>query len=315
MIMKPKVIVVPDVHGRTFWKDILPHVGKSRIIFLGDYLDPYYDDAIVFNMTQESVIQNFEEIIVFKRTHADSVTLLLGNHDCEYMYGRSVCDDRCDKWNYERIQTLFRENKDCFQIATECFIAGKPYIFSHAGLHIKWLDDHVSEWTPESMVNLVNKLNEEALACSDPEHTGFARALAKRDKHRFGKDKVGSPIWADAESFMEEYLLADVIQVVGHSRTACMQPGITGSELFLDCGCIFLISNGGKLYDKNSKLIRSNENPFNPSPDSMFKCRKIDLDAFTRPFCRECGSRNIYIKAGTFVDHWYCLDCGVDEIM
>ena len=177
--MKPKVIVVPDVHGRTFWKDILPHVGKSRIIFLGDYLDPYYDDAIVFNMTQESVIQNFEEIIVFKRTHADSVTLLLGNHDCEYMYGRSVCDDRCDKWNYERIQTLFRENKDCFQIATECFIAGKPYIFSHAGLHIKWLDDHVSEWTPESMVNLVNKLNEEALACSDPEHTGFARALAK----------------------------------------------------------------------------------------------------------------------------------------
>ena len=231
------------------------------------------------------------------------------------MYGRSVCDDRCDKWNYERIQTLFRENKDCFQIATECFIAGKPYIFSHAGLHIKWLDDHVSEWTPESMVNLVNKLNEEALACSDPEHTGFARALAKRDKHRFGKDKVGSPIWADAESFMEEYLLADVIQVVGHSRTACMQPGITGSELFLDCGCIFQISNGGKLYDKNGKLIRSNENPFNPSPDSMFKCRKIDLDAFTRPFCRECGSRNIYIKAGTFVDHWYCLDCGVDEIM
>ena len=309
MIMKPKVIVVPDVHGRTFWKDILPHVGKSRIIFLGDYLDPYYDDAIVFNMTQESVIQNLEEIIELKRTHADSVTLLLGNHDCEYLYGRSVCDDRCDKSNYERIQM------DCFQMAAECQIAGKPYIFSHAGLHIKWLDDHVSEWTPESMVNLVNKLNEEALACSDPEHTGFARALAKRDKHRFGKDKVGSPIWADAESFMEEYLLADVIQVVGPSRTACMQPGITGSELFLDCGCIFQISNGGKLYDKNGKLIRSNENPFNPSPDSMFKCRKIDLDAFTRPFCRECGSRNIYIKAGTFVDHWYCLDCGADEIM
>ena len=200
--MKPKIIVVPDVHGRTFWKDVLPYVDEAQIIFLGDYLDPYHDDALVFNMTQESVIQNFEEIINLKRSRPNSVTLLLGNHDCEYIYGRSVCDVRCDKQNYGRIQTLFRENKDCFQIAAESRIAGKPYIFSHAGLHMRWLDDNVKEWTAENMVSQLNKLNAEALACPDPEQTDFAKALAKRDKHRSGKDAVGSPIWADAESYL-----------------------------------------------------------------------------------------------------------------
>ena len=313
--MKPKIIVVPDVHGRPFWRDVLPFVGKVPIVFLGDYLDPYYDDAVVFKMTQEIVIQNFEEIINLKKSHPDSITLLLGNHDCEYLYGRSICDVRCDKMNFNRIQSLFRENKECFQIASECRISGKPYIFSHAGLHIRWLDDTLKEWTPSTMVSQLNNLNVEVLAYPDPEQTDFAKALAKRDKHRSGKEAVGSPIWADAESYLSEYLIADIVQVVGHTWTCYRHPGITDTVFFLDCGMIFQISNGGKLYDKNGKLIREKEDPFNPVPDPMYKDRKLDLDTFTRPFCRECGSRNIYIKAGTYVDHWYCLDCGVDEIM
>ena len=42
-----KLLVIPDVHGRTFWKTpvrkYLDHV--DRVIFLGDYLDPYKDEA------------------------------------------------------------------------------------------------------------------------------------------------------------------------------------------------------------------------------------------------------------------------------
>lgn len=314
-IMKPKIIVIPDVHGRSFWKDALPYAGEVPIIFLGDYLDPYYEYAVVSKMTQESVIQNFVEIIDLKKAYPDMVTLLLGNHDCEYMYGLSVCNDRCDKANHERIRSLFRENKDCFLLAAECRIAGKQYIFSHAGMHMRWLDSHVKGWTLENMVKCINDMNAEALAAPDPEQTDFARALAKRDKHRSGKDAVGSPIWADAESFMTEYLLADIIQVIGHTRTGNMQPVITSSAFFLDCGKIFLISNGGKLYDKDGRLLRFKEDPFNPVPEQMNKNRKVDMDSFNRPFCRECGSRNIYIKAGMWVDHWYCLDCGADEIM
>lgn len=38
-IMKPnniKLIIVPDVHGRTFWQDVFKF--DAEIVFLGDYL-------------------------------------------------------------------------------------------------------------------------------------------------------------------------------------------------------------------------------------------------------------------------------------
>lgn len=40
-----KYLIIPDVHGRTFWKksvyDYLENHPEVKIIFLGDYLDPY----------------------------------------------------------------------------------------------------------------------------------------------------------------------------------------------------------------------------------------------------------------------------------
>ena len=38
-----KILVIPDVHGRKFWrKAIADNVNQvEKIIFLGDYLDPY----------------------------------------------------------------------------------------------------------------------------------------------------------------------------------------------------------------------------------------------------------------------------------
>lgn len=36
------MIVIPDVHGRVFWRQAVnDYLGKESIIFLGDYLDPY----------------------------------------------------------------------------------------------------------------------------------------------------------------------------------------------------------------------------------------------------------------------------------
>ena len=46
--MKPEVLIFPDIHGRQFWKDAINKFPKDqyqnlKIIFLGDYLDPYVD--------------------------------------------------------------------------------------------------------------------------------------------------------------------------------------------------------------------------------------------------------------------------------
>ena len=38
-----RILVVPDVHGRLFWKEpVKKYINTvDRVVFLGDYLDPY----------------------------------------------------------------------------------------------------------------------------------------------------------------------------------------------------------------------------------------------------------------------------------
>ena len=39
------MIIIPDVHGRVFWKEIVKN-SEDKIIFLGDYVDPYPGENI-----------------------------------------------------------------------------------------------------------------------------------------------------------------------------------------------------------------------------------------------------------------------------
>ena len=73
--MNKKWIVIPDVHGRKFWRDVVKGNEDERIIFLGDYLDPYSEEGI----TPEDAYNELLDIIAFKKEHPDNVTLLLGN--------------------------------------------------------------------------------------------------------------------------------------------------------------------------------------------------------------------------------------------
>ena len=42
-----KIFIIPDVHGRDFWKKAYNYVDKvDEVIFLGDYLDPYETEGI-----------------------------------------------------------------------------------------------------------------------------------------------------------------------------------------------------------------------------------------------------------------------------
>ena len=77
--MKKKIILVPDIHGRDFWKEILPFVDECvKIIFLGDYHDPYPDEGI----TPSQSLSNFNEILAFAKQHQDKVTMLLETMTC-----------------------------------------------------------------------------------------------------------------------------------------------------------------------------------------------------------------------------------------
>ena len=69
-----EMLIVPDVHGRTFWKDVID--SNLPVVFLGDYTDPYPQEEI----SKKQTIDNFKEIIEFAKENKNRVTLLLGNH-------------------------------------------------------------------------------------------------------------------------------------------------------------------------------------------------------------------------------------------
>jgi len=77
-----KVLIIPDVHGREFWREPVKEVLEKtdvRIVFLGDYLDSYPWD-FDHNHYQQQAIDVFNEIINLKKENRDRVNLLLGNH-------------------------------------------------------------------------------------------------------------------------------------------------------------------------------------------------------------------------------------------
>ena len=44
--MNEDIIIIPDVHGRKFWREAVEKYPDADTIFLGDYLDPYPAEGI-----------------------------------------------------------------------------------------------------------------------------------------------------------------------------------------------------------------------------------------------------------------------------
>lgn len=76
-----KILVVPDVHGRMFWKEpVSKYIDQvDRIVFLGDYLDPYRDEGE--EHTPENVYDNLMEIKQLKLDHKEYGLVRLSCYD------------------------------------------------------------------------------------------------------------------------------------------------------------------------------------------------------------------------------------------
>ena len=57
------LLIVPDVHGRTFWREPVMKEDYAHVIFLGDYVDPYPHEYI----DQEEAMTQFCDIITFAK--------------------------------------------------------------------------------------------------------------------------------------------------------------------------------------------------------------------------------------------------------
>lgn len=226
--MSKRILVVPDIHGETFWKEpVLKYIDQvDRIAFLGDYLDPYPEEGKDYS--PQVLSDNLMDIVDLKKKNKDKVVLLIGNHDFHY-YSKRILDlvraSRCDLKNWHRFNQIFNDNDDIFKVAHLETIKGIPYLFSHAGLTTYWinkvnsklwkLNDRDISIGKQGVIDLINGM------LTDWEGQNM---LAVVGKYRsFFGEKTGSVLWADIEEHAipkapPVYGLNQVFQVIGHTR-------------------------------------------------------------------------------------------------
>lgn len=222
-----KILVLPDIHGRKFWEEPCKQVEDyDKIIFLGDYMDPYDFEHI----TVPEALENFENILAFADAHKDKVTLLLGNHDMPYFskkyksfswyhcrHSNKYCND---------ISQRFEEYKELFKIADVV----DDVLFTHAGVTPGWLKTVFTEqYKLTSLDDLAFSLNN--LLNTD----NGLQYLYMISEDRGGRDRYASCIWADASDTMwyQEMMknpempvqeIMKVKQVYGHTLQAFYKP-------------------------------------------------------------------------------------------
>ena len=187
-----KLLVLPDIHGRRFWKEPCKNIDEyDKVVFLGDYLDPYGFEGI----DVEETVENFKEIIDFKKQNMDKVILLLGNHDLPYYskdyFNLSSYHCRHSVRHHHEIHKLFNDNVDLFQIA----YVYDDILFTHAGVESGWLEEIV--FCTETDINKIADTLNELTKSKD----GLEK-LHCITSERGGRDRYGSCVWTDVHDMM-----------------------------------------------------------------------------------------------------------------
>lgn len=238
MEKKDYILVIPDVHGRTFWEESVKLYGDDakRVVFLGDYLDPYPEEFI----KSDQAYENFLKIIEFAKS-SGKTTLLLGNHDLHYIDGEFT---RSTRYNYDFrkiYKKTYKQNKDLFSLA----YMEKDILFTHAGVHPDWL--RINKFVlPESNIDTwLNSLD--------------LKYFGQVGRSRGGYFPVGSPVWADINEF--DYITQDLgfHQIVGHTRSIVHRGEFFKDEKVtcLDCmgGFFLLYPEEYKIEEKPSRYL------------------------------------------------------------
>jgi len=221
-----KTIVLGDIHGRSNWKLAVHQNNPDRVIFIGDYFDS-------FNIKGEEQLNNFLDIIEYKKSSGKEVIMLIGNHDHHYFpeVGDTGTSGYQPMFSYQ-ISPVLDANREHLQMAYQM----DEFLFSHAGISSMFLDSVFGKdgWKLETIVDQVNELFK-----YKPLTFSFGAAI--QDNTRFsdpyGDNVEQSPIWIRPKSLMKanyNTLRKKVIQVVGHTaqRQIDIHGKTTGGRYF-----------------------------------------------------------------------------------
>lgn len=246
------IIVIPDVHGRSFWKKAIPEdVSNHLIIFLGDYFDPYPDEA---DVSWAQLYERVSAIISLKKAHPDNVILLLGNHDLHYIWRNALPQGgRYDFQHADDIAELLSDNWACFQLACECSLGNRQFLLTHAGVSRQWLEQYPALFpNPDDVTaETLNNLFDEGLLMEN---------LGDIGKHRGGVMEAGSPIWADVREMCHSYnWIGHYVQIFGHTQGHFVRE-YDGRAYCLDCRMATKINAQGQVlatfFEEDPGLLR-----------------------------------------------------------
>lgn len=224
--MDRNIIIIPDIHGRSFWKESLQTYLDYPIVFLGDYVDPYRNEGI----TDGDALANFKEIIAYAKEH-NNVTLLLGNHDIHYLlpgiefsrYSRQFCRE---------IRQLIEDNMEMFSLAHHIRNNDTDIVFSHAGILSLWLERKGlrNMGAKEICKHLKAHIKDE----------GYLYNLADEvSAYRGGWSGSPSPIWADVRDHLDEESPSEFFQIFAHTQLT--EHIVTEHWACLDCREAFIL--------------------------------------------------------------------------
>lgn len=199
-----KFIAIGDIHGRSAWKKINPDL-YEKIIFVGDYVDGALPDHVV--------VENFRDIIEFKRNYEDKVVLLTGNHDIQYIFWQPGNPFQCSGYrsNLQPLLTkIFNLNPEYFQVAYQI----DNFLFTHAGLSTGWynycetiIDEYQNKFQTKNIAETLNIIF----------RSKDTNILHLVSHNRRGLYPYGGITWADWNETVNN-ALEGYHQIVGHTR-------------------------------------------------------------------------------------------------
>jgi hypothetical protein len=228
-----KIVAVGDTHGRSKWKEIV-NVEKDfdKFIFIGDYFD-----AKDGGYSANRQIENFKDIVEFKRNNPDKVILLIGNHDFHYLNGVNE-EYSSFQWSYRKdindvLQPVVDEG-----LIQMCYQYNK-YFFSHAGITKTWCNNN--NINSNNLVNDINNLFRDDV-------TRFRFTMGENDSYG-GNDVTQPPIWVRPQSLVKD-MVDGIICVVGHTQVKEVTVMEENNLILIDC----LGTNDDYLVIENDKI-------------------------------------------------------------
>ena len=232
-----KIIVIGDTHGHDSWKDIVNNEEYDLVVFLGDYLDS-------FSVRPETIANNLEDIIEFKRNNKDKVILLWGNHDHSYAF-----NEQCSGFN-ELGELLYCPilNSALKENLFDIIFIYDDIIMSHAGISEYWLKN-VAKLDDVKNINW-NNINPKCLNWNSL--TGY---------DGYGDTISQSPIWIRPYS-LNRNKIKNYRQIVGH--TAYKHPTIENDVWYNDMMPNYYITiTDGIIKFTENKYCKNKKNKIN----------------------------------------------------